>query len=116
MSATKEKSGGRKVGTPNKRSLFLQELLELKSISIPEKLLEVLPRLSFEKQADVYLKLMEFVYPKRKAVILDNFHENGQQDIVDKRNGILRIMSDPKALACAEYILEFSSGDSIQKI
>lgn len=64
------KSGGRKRGTPNHRTTELSEFLESIRFSVPEKLGEILPKLSHEKQADVLLKLMEYLYPKRKALDL----------------------------------------------
>lgn len=66
------KSGGRKKGTPNKKTLLLSDIIEQGSQSLPERILELLPKLPVDKQANVLLKLMEFIYPKRKAVeVLD---------------------------------------------
>lgn len=66
------KTGGRKKGTPNKKSLELNEIFHNLDFSIPDKLVSLLPSLSPEKQADVCLKLMEFQYPKKKAVEVKN--------------------------------------------
>lgn len=62
------KTGGRQKGTPNKRTRELNEIFESINFNIPERLAAIIPALPLEKQADVYLKLMEFQYPKRKAV------------------------------------------------
>jgi len=37
------------------------------NIDVPNKIVEMLPVLSPEKQVDVLLNLMSFLYPKRKA-------------------------------------------------
>ncbi len=60
--------GGRQKGTPNKKTLALVEILEAKKIDPVSGLSTLLPILEPEKQADVYLKLMEYLYPKRKAI------------------------------------------------
>ena len=62
------KTGGRKKGTPNKRTKVLSEALLNNGIDIPQKLAEIFPNLSYDKQADVLLSLMSFVYPKRKSI------------------------------------------------
>lgn len=65
------KSGGRKKGTPNKSSANLFESLEKHKIDIIERLAKILPDLAVEKQADVLLNLMSYIYPKRKAVEME---------------------------------------------
>jgi len=62
------KTGGRKKGTPNRATQNLVEALDTLNFDIPSKIYELLPKLSSEKQVDVLLKLMEFVYPKVKAI------------------------------------------------
>lgn len=64
----KPERSGRKAGTPNKKSQHLGVALDAVGLNIPEKLMELLPQLSAEKQADVLLNLMSYVYPKRKAL------------------------------------------------
>lgn len=68
MQNPREKTGGRKKGTPNKKTQLLAEILEVNDFSIPEKIIELLPSLAPKKQADVLLDLMSYMYPKRKAV------------------------------------------------
>jgi len=65
---TGKKFGGRTKGTPNKSTAEFKELLLKHGIDPVKKLGHVFPHLEPEKQADVLLKLMEFLYPKRKAV------------------------------------------------
>lgn len=61
---------GRKRGTPNRRHTVLVEALEAIDFSIPERLVELLPKLTPEKQADVLLDMMSYVFPKRKSLEL----------------------------------------------
>jgi hypothetical protein len=61
------KSGGRKKGTPNKSTVKLSEIMLSSQFCMVKELIDLLPSLSKEKQADTLLKLMEFVYPKRKT-------------------------------------------------
>lgn len=67
-SAPGERRGGREVGIPNKRTLVLQELLQNLKLNPAEKIAELLPQLEPRDQCAVLLKLMEFLYPKRKAL------------------------------------------------
>lgn len=62
------KTGGRKKGTPNKNTLGLIEALDANGLSIIDHLTKILPKLKPDKQADVCLALMGFIYPKRKQV------------------------------------------------
>lgn len=64
------KTGGRKKGTPNKKSLELHSLLSNNGINLIEELKVLLPKLSPEKKADVLLNLMQYLYPKRKSIDL----------------------------------------------
>lgn len=59
---------GRKSGSGNKRSTHFIETLDTVGLNIPERLFEILPQLSIEKQADILLNLMAYLYPKRKAI------------------------------------------------
>lgn len=62
------KTGGRKLGTPNKKTAFLTEALEALKCDVPASIVEILPALPPEKRVDVLLQLMGYLYPKRKAV------------------------------------------------
>ncbi len=64
----KSSKSGRKKGTPNKKTKVLSHLLNEEELSIPGRLLEILPQLTVEKQADVLLGLMPYIYPKKKAI------------------------------------------------
>ena len=60
------KTGGRKKGSLNKKTLELSQILKKANINVPEKIIELLPTLDTEKQVEVLLKLMPYLYPKRK--------------------------------------------------
>ncbi|MGZ3775201.1 MAG: hypothetical protein ACXVCY_15020 [Pseudobdellovibrionaceae bacterium] len=76
----KPPGSGRKKGTPNKKSQSLSEILNAHDFNVPEKLIELLPQLSAERQADLLLDLMGYLYPKRKPMA-DNPQDNGPQCI-----------------------------------
>ena len=60
------KTGGRVKGTPNQRSLLFEEELRRLEFDLPSRILDLLPELSPDKQMDAMLRLMEFVFPKRR--------------------------------------------------
>lgn len=65
-----KKFGGRQKGTPNKTTLILKDILDDLQINVPKQLAELLPKLKPEKQADVLCELLQYIYPKRKAIEL----------------------------------------------
>ncbi len=64
----KHPASGRKPGTPNKKTVELKSVLDELSVDPVRALFDLLPMLDLEKQADVYMRMMEYLYPKRKAV------------------------------------------------
>lgn len=64
------KHGGRKAGTPNKRTIEALELFEELEFCPLEKLVERInkPGISDELFTSVCAKLLEFKFPKRKAI------------------------------------------------
>lgn len=90
------KTGGRTKGTQNKKTQHLFEVLDTLKFDAPERLVELLPKLSLEKQADILLNLMSYLYPKRKAFELTNLQsinmpqviltmpDNGRSEKLDK--------------------------------
>ncbi len=62
------KTGGRQKGTPNKRTAEIADVFENIGFNVPEQLVSLMPDLSPEKKATVLLVLMNFLYPRRKAV------------------------------------------------
>ena len=65
------KTGGRKKGVPNQKSLAIAEILEGCGLNPVKKLVEeILPFLEPEAQAKVLLELTSYLHPKRKAIEL----------------------------------------------
>lgn len=65
---TKPLGSGRKRGTSNKSTRTLLDALDSHGVDIVAQIIERVPQLSVEKQVEVFLDLMPYVYPKRKAV------------------------------------------------
>ena len=63
-----QRIGGRQKGTPNKKTLILKDLLDKMSFDPAKKLVEMMPDLNYELKAKICLELMEYLYPKRKAI------------------------------------------------
>lgn len=62
-----KKTGGRKKGTPNKRTITVMERLE--GVDIIGSLLDIAKSTSdLSLSASIYQNLMKYVYPQRKAV------------------------------------------------
>lgn len=63
-----KKTGGRTKGVPNKRTVVLAEVFEQANFDVPTKIMELLPSLSEEKQVDVLINLLRYLYPSRRAI------------------------------------------------
>lgn len=68
----KPEASGRKPGTPNKKTIALLEIFEQFDFCPAEKVVELLldktADLIPKERADLYMKLMEFKFPKRKSI------------------------------------------------
>lgn len=62
-----KKTGGRGKGAPNKKTTALEHILELENCNLPREILACCMEMPPSDRAAVYLKLMEFIYPKRRA-------------------------------------------------
>lgn len=62
------KTGGRKKGTPNKRSELLSDNLNELGLDVSERITELLPQLSVEKQMSALIQLLPYIFPKRKPL------------------------------------------------
>lgn len=76
-----KKLGGRKPGTPNKKSQAVQDILEAAlGKSVPEAVCELLDDLKPKDRVQALLELMSYVYPKRKAIELSG-RDGGPLDV-----------------------------------
>lgn len=65
---TKQKTGGRAKGTPNKRTLDFESRIQELGLDPLENLCKLLPHLPDAQQAKIYITLLDYVYPRRKSV------------------------------------------------
>lgn len=65
------KTGGRKKGTPNKKSLFLSDALNLASFDFIHEFTKLYSEVDANKKAELLMKLMEYCFPKRKSLDID---------------------------------------------
>jgi formylmethanofuran dehydrogenase subunit B len=63
------KTGGRSAGTPNRKTSDLCEFFESAHFHVPTELMKIFSSLDADKQVDVLMRLMEYLYPKRKAAL-----------------------------------------------
>lgn len=63
-----QKVGGRKKGTPNRVTQTIQEYFDSNGIFIPQKIMELMPKLDERDQVKAWLELIQYVFPKRKSL------------------------------------------------
>jgi hypothetical protein len=73
------KTGGRRKGTANKKSLFLKKALDEANFSVVTELISLLPNLRGDKRADILFKMLEYLYPKRRAIDLETNIESSNE-------------------------------------
>jgi hypothetical protein len=99
----KPENSGRRKGVPNLKTLFLKDSLELLGLDLPTKIVELLPKLSPDKQMDAYLDLLQYVYPRRKGVELSG--QNGQPiEVITQNENFKRVLADSDALDAFEKL------------
>lgn len=76
------KTGGRQLGTPNKRQSGVAEILEAKGINLIDFILKKLPLLDEPEQIKAASALLPYVYPKLTSTELKTA-EGFQIQIVD---------------------------------
>ena len=92
----REKYGGRQAGTPNKRTLELIEQLDARNFDVIDELLKLYPNLERKGQAKVLCDLLQYLYPKRKAIEV----EAGGADLL---KSLLGMPEDQRAALRADY-------------
>jgi hypothetical protein len=92
------KTGGRQKGSLNKSTLMLRESLDLLKLNVPEKLAELIPQLPIEKQADVLLKIMPYLYPqlKHSEFVADSILNNTQDVESAPQSSLANLSSEEK--------------------
>lgn len=83
------KIAGRKKGSPNKRTLALQELWDTFNYDPARALQELLPKLEYEAQANVHLKLMPYKYVQKRAIELSGPNGEPIKSGLDNESKIL---------------------------
>lgn len=83
------KTGGRKKGTLNKKTVFLRDVLESKNINLLDEVLAILPELDARKRVDILIKLMEYVYTKPKYTEVDL-----SSDIEDPHSALMVLIKE----------------------
>jgi len=66
-----QKRGGRTKGTPNKSTQALSELLEELNHDPLKETINTLPLLNPSDRVKTNLKLLEFIYPRKKAMEIE---------------------------------------------
>lgn len=61
-------TSGRKAGTPNKVTTELKDFLLSQGLDPALELTKLIEELEAPKRADILVKILEFIYPRRKAV------------------------------------------------
>lgn len=95
----KPAGSGRRKGTPNTRTLHLMEALESIDFNVPERLIRLLPELAADKQAEILVELMGYLFPKRKATELSltvpaPVEEDTEEDCAEREEHIKKMMKD----------------------
>jgi hypothetical protein len=63
-----KKTGGRQKGTPNKSTTELALVIEETGLNVPKRIIELLPELTPTQEVQALLELMNYLFPKRKAI------------------------------------------------
>ena len=80
----KKGQGGRRKGIPNKRTKELQEILTGQKIDVAKRLCWMLedPELEKKVKVAILLELMSYIYPKRKAIEVDDKNNEVEKAII----------------------------------
>ncbi len=109
-----KKTGGRKKGTPNKKTFILRDVLDSFGCDVPQRIVDLLPELKPEKQADILVELMKYLFPTRKA-IEHSGPEGGPIAFEQQRKYMLRVLAEPDLMSAAQTIAERLAVESSQE-
>ena len=87
-------NAGRRAGVPNRLTRNLGEVFENRGVNPAERLLDLMPSLDPAKQADLWMRLLDFVWPRRKA-IETTAPETAQADTKAFVEEIRKAINDP---------------------
>lgn len=88
----RQKTGGRQKGTPNKIVLDFQKRLDRHGIDPIERLAKILPELSPEQQANIFLRMLPYLYPTRKAVEINDDPKDPSNALTEQTSQILSVI------------------------
>ena len=101
--ATRPPGSGMKKGRPNNKTLILKSITDELGLDVPRRLGELLPKLNPAKQADVLLALLDYIYPKRRAVEHSG-PQGGPIEVVPSRAALKQLLANPTAFAALESL------------
>ncbi len=89
-------NAGRKPGTLNKKTMLLFETLETLRVDPVREIIDLLPALEPKDKVNVYLDLLGYIYPKRKAIEFSEETENKFEHFKDYDvRELIRIAREP---------------------
>lgn len=91
------KTGGRKKGTPNKRTLAFSEILDARGIDLVSEILDAARRLPAHDRIGIYISLLPYQYPKRKpsegpaapTSLADHLNQLNRDQLQEVRNEVV---------------------------
>jgi hypothetical protein len=101
------KTGGRRRGTPNRATDELRQLVESRlQKTLPEAVIECLSEVTPKDRLRALLELMNFIYPKRKAIEPARIICEMQDDRTAGK--IKKLLTSPNGLELLEKLEELS--------
>lgn len=106
MLVNRNKTGGRKAGTPNKTTLELRQLLSGLLQNEIERIPEYFERLSPDQRVQAIIRLLPFVIPKKQEIPGDTIPPNFQNTMDLGNTGI--------GLTAQEKIEQLKQGNRVR--
>ena len=96
------KTGGRRKGTPNRKTGQLADQLASLGIDVPSEIAKALPNLDVTTRTGVLMELMTFLFPKRKAIEHSGVVESPIAPELTKEELKARVEDDHRRLSLME--------------
>lgn len=107
-----KRTGGRKKGTPNKNRPDLIRELEARNFNVLDEILKILPSLDAAMKIRSLLNLMEYIYPRKRAITIDEEETQAiQAKIVEKIEDLRSLPKDSKRALLAQLQKALEDGD-----